>query len=200
MSGPRPNENGTFYWEKENEAEHKEATHIVYTHHHWDHVSGACSFDVPIIAHETCQEILLEEAKKPWNSEYLREEIKRNPKLRVSCEARERAIKSWEGFRFVIPDRLFARSMQFRVGNIDLWFEHVGGNHAVDSIIVKVPAEGIMFLGDCYYPPPLHLRDPTSTISKIMLASIENKGFTLYVEGHDDPFTRAELLEFLEEE
>ena len=32
-----------------------------------------------------------------------------------------------------------------------------------------------------------------------MLASLENEDYDLYVEGHGNPFTRAELLEFLGE-
>ena len=46
-------------------------TYIVYTHHHWDHVYGACAFDAKIVAHASCKEILVEEAKKPWGLEFL---------------------------------------------------------------------------------------------------------------------------------
>jgi glyoxylase-like metal-dependent hydrolase (beta-lactamase superfamily II) len=77
--------------------------------------------------------------------------------------------------------------------------EYVGGDHADDSIVVKVPEAGIMFLGDCYYPPPLHLRSGNLAPDVAMLRCLEIAGYELYVEGHDDPFTRAELLEFLEE-
>lgn len=73
------------------------------------------------------------------------------------------------------------------------------GVHAQDSIVVKVPEAGIMFLGDCYYPPPLHRRRRDSRPDVAMLNALESADYDLYVEGHDDPFTRAELLEFLEE-
>jgi glyoxylase-like metal-dependent hydrolase (beta-lactamase superfamily II) len=39
---------------------------IIYTHHHWDHVYGACEFDAPVVAHVVCREILLEGTEKPW--------------------------------------------------------------------------------------------------------------------------------------
>ena len=32
---------------------------IIYTHHHWDHVSGACEFQVPVVAHTKCRAILI---------------------------------------------------------------------------------------------------------------------------------------------
>ncbi|NIM95813.1 MAG: MBL fold metallo-hydrolase [Anaerolineales bacterium] len=177
-----------------------EVTQIVYTHHHWDHVYGACEFDVSVVAHQCCREILLEESKKPWSLDYLREVIRKEPKLRVSFKAKERAVKNWDRFRIVVPEIIFTKSKRLRVGKVDVLLEHVGGDHADDSIVVKVPDEGVIFLGDCYYIPPLHLREPTSTISRAMLTSLADQNYSLYVEGHDAPYTRAELLEFLEGE
>ena len=44
---------------------------IIYTHHHWDHVYGACVFQVPIYAHEICRTILQEEFGVPVATGYL---------------------------------------------------------------------------------------------------------------------------------
>ena len=171
---------------------------IIYTHHHWDHISGACELQVPVTAHTKCRDILEEEAKKPWSSRYLRREVERNPKLKVSYRARERAIRNWKTFRIIIPDTVFDTSTVIDLGQVTIVLEYVGGQHAEDSIVVKVPEARIMFLGDCYYPPPLHLRTPESTLSFSMLASLlENKDYALYVEGHNKPLTRAQLLRFL---
>ena len=173
---------------------------IIYTHHHWDHVYGACEFDVPVVAHRLCQEILLEESKKPWSAEYLEDEVKKNPLLKVSYRGRSRLINDWETFRIVAPEIVFDDSMVIQSGEMEIVLEHVGGEHAQDSIVVKVPQAGVMFLGDCYYPPPLHLREPDSDISIPMLASLEDEAYSLYVEGHSEPMTREELLAFLAQE
>src|SRR5690349_24656977 len=71
---------------------------ILLTHHHWDHVYGACVFDVPVTAHFLCKTILEEESRKPWGTEYLNEEISRNPKLKASYAARAKAIEDWGTF------------------------------------------------------------------------------------------------------
>ena len=170
---------------------------IIYTHHHWDHVFGACVYDVPVIAHTKCREILLEEAQKPWSREYLEELVKRNPKLRVSCEARNQAISDWQNFRIVVPDTVFEGSKVIDLEGLRLELQFVGGQHAEDSIIVKVPQSRVMFIGDCYYPPPLHLRTPESTISNEILFNLVDDDIDLYIEGHDDPTTRNELVEYL---
>jgi glyoxylase-like metal-dependent hydrolase (beta-lactamase superfamily II) len=176
-----------------------EVGRIIYTHHHWDHISGACEFQVPVIAHASCRTILLEEAEKPWSSEYLMQEIKRNPRLKISNKAQDRAIRNWEEFHIIVPDIVFESSARIELDQVTIELEYVGGGHAEDSIIVKAPEARIMFLGDCYYPPPLHLRTGRPVPDVAMLRSLEDAEYELYVEGHDDPFTRAELLEFLEE-
>ncbi|CAG0975674.1 hypothetical protein ARNL5_02048 [Anaerolineae bacterium] len=171
---------------------------IVYTHHHWDHVYGACEFQVPVVSHSLCKTILMEEAQRPWGPEYLRQGTRRNPRLKVSYRARARAVQDWAAFRIIIPDIVFDDCLTISLGQIRIELEHVGGQHAADSIVVKVPHAGIMFLGDCYYPPPLHLRTPDSKASLEMLAALESKAYTLYVEGHAKPLMRTKLLGMLE--
>jgi glyoxylase-like metal-dependent hydrolase (beta-lactamase superfamily II) len=171
---------------------------ILYTHHHWDHVYGACEFDVPVMAHVLCKAILEQEAKKPWGIEYLHEETRRNPKLTLSYSARANVMEDWQSFRIVVPEEVFEKEGWIDLDGLVIEVVHVGGEHAQDSIIVKVPEDGVMFIGDCYYPPPLHLRTPGSAPSLDMLKELQKDAYDLYVEGHDKPFTHAELLELLQ--
>lgn len=170
---------------------------ILYTHHHWDHIYGACEFKVPVTAHVMCRVILEKEAKKPWGIEYLNEEIKRNPKLTASHTARAKAADDWGTFRIVVPEDVFEKEKLIDLDGFPIELEHVGGEHAEDSIVVKVAQDEVMFIGDCYYPPPLHLRKPDSVPSLGMLRRLETNAYNLDVEGHEKPFTRAELLKVL---
>ena len=170
---------------------------IIYSHHHWDHVYGACEFDVPVTAHRICKEILEEEARKPWGIEYLNEASKLNPKLALSYRARANAVDDWDTFRIVVPQAVFENEALIDLDGLAIELEHVGGEHAEDSIVVKVPDDGVMFLGDCYYPPPLHLRKPDSAPSIDMLRRLHNDAYRLYVEGHDNPLTHAEVGKLL---
>ena len=173
-------------------------TRIVYTHHHWDHVYGACEFDVPVTAHVICRAILEQESKKPWQLEFLREEIKREPKLTESYNARAKSIEDWAAFRIVVPEDVFETEKAIQLDWLSIELVHVGGEHAEDSIVVKIPQDRVMFIGDCYYPPPVHLRKPDSAPSLDMLRRLQNEAYELYVESHDKPFTRTELLRFLQ--
>lgn len=171
---------------------------IIYTHHHWDHIYGACEFDVPVTAHVICRAIIEEESRKPWGLEFLREEIKREPKLTESYQARAKSIEDWEAFRIVVPEDVFEAGKAIDLDRLSIELVHVGGEHAKDSIIVKIPQDRVMFIGDCYYPPPAHLRKPDSAPSLDMLRRLQNDAYDLYVEGHGNPITRTELFQFLQ--
>jgi glyoxylase-like metal-dependent hydrolase (beta-lactamase superfamily II) len=83
-------------------------TRILYTHHHWDHVYGASVFDARVVAHQLCQDILREEAAKPWSRDFVDEELQKNPQGQVSYTAMQNAIKDWQEFRVVVPEDTFA--------------------------------------------------------------------------------------------
>lgn len=52
---------------------------------------------------------------------------------------------------------------------------------------------GVLFLGDCYSPPPLHLRTAGPAPDLAMLASLVSDGFEWYIGEHNRRHSRAEL-------
>ena len=172
---------------------------IIYTHHHWDHIFGACTFQAPVIAHQLCKSILAKEAKKPWSTGYLHQQIKENPKLKVSYTALERAVGDWDDFNIVVPEITFQDTFTLQCDDTRIELEHVGGQHAEDSIVVRVPHAGVLFLGDCYYPPPLHLQTSKSKPSLNILNDLQSEDYSLYVSGHAKPLTQAILLRRLKQ-
>lgn len=172
--------------------------HIILTHHHWDHSYGACAFDVPVIAQAECYKVLREDAGKPWSPSFLAAEMARNPRLGPSYRARLLAVKDWERFRIVLPDILVEARESLVLDGIRFELEPVGGQHAKDSMIIRVPHARVAFLGDCYYPPPFHLRTLDSAPDREMLASLVSDACDLYVEGHDLPRSRTQLERWFE--
>ncbi|MBM0237639.1 MBL fold metallo-hydrolase [Micromonospora sp. ATA32] len=67
-----------------------EARWLVYTHHHWDHVWGACAWPgVEIVGHIAGERLLRAEAARPWSHRYLREQSAATPgSVRASGPAR----------------------------------------------------------------------------------------------------------------
>ena len=159
-------------------------TTLIYTHHHWDHTWGASAWDdVEIIAHASATEILEAEAARPWSHQYLRDQVAQNPRLGPSFRARALAMPDWDGFAIAQPHRTFETTLELN----EIEIRHVGGNHAPDSTVVVVPDEGVILLGDCFYPPPYHLRQDGDEIDFGMVKRLLAERHTWYIDAHSPP-------------
>lgn len=166
---------------------------VIYTHHHWDHVFGAQVFGAPVIAHELGRELVGALASRPWSREELARRIAEEPGRAASYAAIRHALAHDDLVDVFIPSLTFSKRLRLYGDNLTVELEHVGGQHAPDSIVVRVPEAGVLFLGDCYYPPPLHLRAAEPAPDLAMLAALLSDGYEWYIGGHDRPHSRAEL-------
>jgi glyoxylase-like metal-dependent hydrolase (beta-lactamase superfamily II) len=170
---------------------------LVYTHHHWDHVWGAVAWgEVDVVAHSSARSILEGEAARPWSHAYLRAGVERNPRLGPSFRARARAMPSWESFAIRPPTTVFDTELTLPAG-VEL--RHVGGAHAIDSLVVTVPDSGVLLLGDCFYPPPLHLREQGDGLDLDMVRSLLHDDIGWYVDAHSPPWSAADAAAMLAE-
>jgi glyoxylase-like metal-dependent hydrolase (beta-lactamase superfamily II) len=163
---------------------------LVYTHHHWDHVWGACAWEgVTTVAHTAAVEILAAEAKRPWSHRYLRDQVEANPKLGPSFRARALAVPDWTDFRIVLPDQTFEDTLTLPTGVV---LRHVGGKHAPDSLVAL--DSSVILLGDSFYPPPYHLRGPEDTVDYGLIKRLLSERHSWYVDAHSPPRRLSEAL------
>lgn len=179
------------------EREFPPVSNVVFTHHHWDHVWGAQVWDARTIGHELCRDRLIDDAAKPWGPAYLEAEMKRDPSLIPSYSARLAAVDDWDELRITPPDITFMDSHVVVIDDIAVRLQHVGGQHSPDSVVVRVPGDRVMFLGDSFYPPPYHERGPDDDIDVGMLASFVDNDIDWYVDSHGEPTSRADAQEFV---
>jgi len=168
---------------------------IILTHHHWDHSFGAASFNVnQVIAHEKCASYLKAYAEREWSATVLREEIAENPKREISNNAMIDAISDWRDFQIVVPTMTFSSTMTLYLDELTIELEHVGGRHADDSIVVRLPEQRVMFIGDSYYPEPYYLRaEGDEDLALPMLNRFLEDDYDIYVDGHGEPRTHGEF-------
>ncbi|MBM0207353.1 hypothetical protein JNW90_33510 [Micromonospora sp. STR1s_5] len=77
-----------------------------------------------IVGPEAAVSLLRPEATRPWSHRYLQEQVRADPRLRPSFQARARAMASWEDFAILPPTRTFADVDELPVG---VPLRHVGG-------------------------------------------------------------------------
>lgn len=143
--------------------------YIIYTHHHSDHISGAQQWpDALIVAHEKCRFLLHDRCLN--------------------------GAAGWAGdsagvfSHAMLPQVTFSDQLFLFLGDMPVNMTHVGGQHAADSILVLV--DGVLFIGDCYYPPA-----DSDVPDAAMLAALMQYPAVHYVEGHYQPMTRADFAQ-----
>jgi len=168
---------------------------IIYTHHHWDHTFGSCVFDAEVIACKQCADEMETMAGIPWCPSWLEREMRENPLMENSNRAKLLVVDDWSELRIVKPSRVFTNQMTLDVDGITLQLQWVGGPHASDSITVEVVGQGVLFVADCFYPPPYHLRKPDDALDWGMLNGLRKESIQWYVHGHGEPLTSDEILQ-----
>lgn len=167
-------------------------SHVVYTHHHWDHTFGACVYGVPAIAHRLSRELLTQMQQENIGETFLRTKVERNPRLILNWTAED-----WAEFEIVLPTVTYEGRDRLHFGDVSLELVHVGGVHAADSTVVKVVDDGVMFLGDCYYPAPGYENPTDQMLDMAMLASLLDEKYNTYIDGHNAPMQTRHVRRIL---
>ena len=155
-------------------------SHVIYTHHHWDHTFGACVYSVPAIAHHLSHQFLSQMRQENVGETYLRTKVERNPKLILDWTAED-----WAQFEIVLPEIVYEDRDYLTFGELSLELVHVGGVHAADSTVIKVVEDGVMFLGDCYYPAPAYENPTNQLLDMDMLSNLLDEKYHTYIDGHN---------------
>ncbi len=162
--------------------------YVVYTHHHWDHIFGAVVYESPVIAHTRCRERVLRTAAQPWSKPFLIEQSRQRPALAGLYQLMDQVVDDWSEFRVVVPSLTFSERLSLHLDGLTVEIEHVGGQHADDSSIVRVPEAGVVFLGDCFYPPAVEDGGQAEGYDWDLLARLMDGTAHTYVHSHGKPF------------
>ena len=167
-------------------------SHVIYTHHHWDHTFGACVYDVPAIAHRRSHDLLTQMRQEDVGETFLRTKVERNPSLILDWTTQD-----WRQFEIVLPEITYEMEDRLHFGEVTLEMVHVGGVHAADSTVIKVVEDGVMFLGDCYYPAPAYENPTDQLLDMTMLGDLLDEQVHTYIDGHNTPMQTRHVRRIL---
>ncbi len=133
---------------------------IALTHWHWDHVFGADSLGIPVIAHAETAQHLARIATYEWSDEALEAHIAAGERTAEGAENIKQELPSPRDVRITQASIVFHKALELRLGGVTCAIQHVGGDHASDSSIMFILPDRVLFLGDCLYdtiyPPKRH--------------------------------------------
>ncbi|CAB4924707.1 unannotated protein [freshwater metagenome] len=163
-------------------AEHGDARWLINTDHHPDHTIGNRWVPGTVVSHRVTRERLVTGAP---SHEYLRD---------LFAVIDEAAVPLVDDYEVRLADVTFDDRMQLIVGDRRLELHHAPG-HTVNTILVHVPDEGVLFTGDdvCNLGLPAFL---DASVERFFDAidRAEALAFEHLVPGHGEPGGR-ELLD-----
>ncbi|GEM_PF-549303 len=170
---------------------------VIYTHHHWENVFGACAFNPSmVVAHEECVPHLRQMASKTWTPLGLREESARYPQLEARNTQMQQAVGDWRDFRVVLPTVSIASKVRLVVAEgVFMDVVHITQAQEEDVLIVKIPVAKVMFLGNCFYASGAHpsKKNNSSRVRLSVLEAVYSPQYEWFVDGHHQPFTREQF-------
>lgn len=155
---------------------------VINTHWHGDHVFGnAMMPTVPIIAHDTCRDDLLDQ----WDPH--------------RAFLRDLYPMVWDdivGLPATPPNLTFSESLTLHLGTRPIQLKFFGRAHTQGDIAVYLPSEGVLFAGDiAFHKYVPNAKDGFPTDWARVSAKVAALEQDVIVPGHGPIGTRADLVE-----
>ena len=136
-----------------------------------------------------------------WDNDAMRQRIETGEDIAFCDEHIRKEYPDRSKIRVCTADCIFEDWLSVDLGGITCNLIRVGGSHSEDSVVVHVPEERVVFVGDAISPD---LHHGPAKYDRILLAALidrlEQLDFTTCVPGHDDPWSRDEVFAYLREE
>ena len=174
-------------------------THILLTHHHWDHVFGSAFFPgARVVAHVLTDQHLQVMAAEPWSYDYVLAKAGSYALGRRVAALMDGAIADWDSFRVQPADETFTEAYTLTLGGFTFSMTHVGGQHEPDQCIVHVQPGNVLFLGDATYGRGARERWDRADLGQA-LRRFADRGADWVVEGHRPPAPAARFRQRAEQ-
>lgn len=175
--------------------------YVAITHWHWDHTFAMHAVPGITIAGRLTNEQLSKVMTWEWTDEAMQSRL---------CSGEDIAFCDTH-IRLEYPDRNmikvktadieFDQQLTLDLGSITAQLIHIGGPHSEDSVVIYIPEEKVLFLGDSdggdfYHMGGKYDKEKLNTF----LQFLKGLDFMICIDGHDTPATKEELLAYMEEE
>ncbi|MCC6904795.1 MAG: MBL fold metallo-hydrolase [Anaerolineae bacterium] len=168
------------------------------THWHWDHIFGAERVGAPQIAHRLTAMEIRTQARYDWSDAALDQRVADGLEIDF-CSTMLKAEMPDPALRHIrLPEIVYEGALTIELGDVSCRIEHIGGDHAVDSSVMIVPEDKVVFLSDCVYLC-LYADPPYYTTAKLypLLDRLLAFDAEYYIEGHNEKvMSRVEFEEY----
>lgn len=174
---------------------------VALTHSHWDHTYGLCGVNAVSIACSTTNEYLETMKNWEWTDSAMLQRVETGEDIEF-CDTmikKEYPDRSKIDVRTV--DVCFEDILTIDLGNITCELMKLESSHAEDCVVINVPEEKIIFIGDII-SEDLHCNEPVYYRDKLdsLINAFKSIDFETALFGHMEPFTKSGIIDFLEDD
>lgn len=178
----------------------KKPDFVAITHSHWDHSFGISYINAISVACDKTNKILEDMSMWEWTPELLEKYVAED-KVPLFCEPHLRMeYPDLTKIKVKPADVSFKDEISIDLGNQLCVLKNVESPHTDDCVIVYIPKEKVVFLGDSIYEELV--RDQWIGHSEklsVLISELEKLDFETAVEGHFAPKTKEDLILSLKE-
>lgn len=167
------------------------------THFHWDHTYGMHAIKGQTIAYQITNEKLKIMANWEWSDDAIKGSLLTGEDIEFADTNIRKEYKSLEDIKVVPAYIVFKDELELDLGGINIILKNVIEPHSEDSVIVYVPQEKVVFIGDAYSKDYYDNFKYDPIKIKRLANTLENLEFNTYFLGHSQPLKREEIIGFL---
>lgn len=125
----------------------------IATHWHWDHIFGLEAIDCPLIAHEETGANIRRMMTLDYSDANLPTLIEEGHEVEFTRHHMMLEMSDAERRNLILrsPEIEFQQALTLDLGGVTATAHHVGGDHAADSVVIHIPEDKVLFMGDCFY-------------------------------------------------
>ncbi|MGG7176680.1 MBL fold metallo-hydrolase [Clostridium paraputrificum] len=167
------------------------------THFHWDHTYGMHAIKGQTIACQITNDKLKVMTNWEWSDSAMKYRLSTKEDIEFADMNIRKEYQSLQDIKVVTADIVFKNDLELDLGGIKVILKNVISPHSEDSVIVYVPQEKVVFIGDAYskdYYDNCNY-DPIK-INKLA-NTLENLEFDTCFLGHSTPLIKEEIISFL---
>lgn len=167
------------------------------THFHWDHTYGMHAIKGHTIACGITNKKLKTMSNWEWSDDAMTSRLSSGEDIEFADTNIRKEYQYLEDIKVVPADIEFKNELELNLGGINVILKHVIAPHSEDSVIIYVPEEKVVFIGDAYSKDyydnfkydPLKIKNFADTL--------DNLEFNTCFPGHSAPLKKDEIIGFL---
>jgi glyoxylase-like metal-dependent hydrolase (beta-lactamase superfamily II) len=173
--------------------------YVAITHSHWDHTFGMNSLDAVSIACKRTNDILKNMTRWQWTDAAMKERLEAGEDIEFCDTMIRKEYPDLSEIKVNTADIVFDENLSLDLGRITCKLMRLESSHADDCVIAYIPEEKIVFIGDIisedFHNGEVYYKDKLESLIK----DFKGINFNTALFGHLEPFTKEELIEWLEE-